>query len=267
MAEHPETPGKAHSPVEKATAAARSAGHGPGSAHSVGQGIEAGSGRWSFGGQVADTFESHIERSVPGYREGHELVARLSDWFLYDGATAIEIGCSTGALTRRLAEWNQGRRVRILGLEIEPAMAEAARRHCEDLPAVEIREADALTAELEPADLIVSYYTMQFVRPALRQRMFDRVFETLNWGGAFVMFEKVRAPDARFQDLMTTLYSDFKLDQGFDEAEIVHKTRSLKGVLEPFSTQGNLDMLDRAGFSDRMGVYKRLCFEGFLAIK
>ena len=233
----------------------------------VGQSIETANGRWTFGGSVADTFESHIERSVPGYREGHDLVARLSDWFLYDGAVAIEIGCSTGALTRRLAEWNEGRRARIVGLEIEPAMAEAARRHCDGLPAVEIREGDALVEDLEPADLIVSYYTMQFVRPALRQRLFDRIYAALNWGGAFVMFEKVRAPDARFQDLMTTLYTDFKLDQGFDEAEIVHKTRSLKGVLEPFSTQGNRDLLERAGFRDHMTVFKRLSFEGFLAIK
>ena len=28
------------------------------------------------------------------------------------------------------------------------------------------------------------------------------------------------------------------------------KTRSLKGVLEPFSTQGNTDMLERSGFKD-----------------
>ena len=45
------------------------------------------------------------------------------------------------------------------------------------------------------------------------------------------------------------------------------KTRSLKGILEPFSTQGNLDLLSRAGFVDVMTVQKYLCFEGFLAIK
>lgn len=233
----------------------------------VGQDIEAGNGRWSFGGNVADTFEDHIERSVPGYREGHDMVARLSDWFLHEGATALEIGCSTGALTRRLARWHEGKGVRIIGLEIEADMVAAARRACDGLAGVEIRQGDALEAEPEPVDLVVSYYTMQFVRPARRQELFDRIYASLNWGGAFVMFEKVRAPDARFQDMMSTLYSDFKLDQGFDEAEIVHKTRSLKGVLEPFSSQGNLDMLARAGFVDTMTVFKHLCFEGFLAIK
>ena len=45
------------------------------------------------------------------------------------------------------------------------------------------------------------------------------------------------------------------------------KTRSLKGILEPFSTQGNIDMMKRAGFVDITTVQKSLCFEGFFAIK
>jgi tRNA (cmo5U34)-methyltransferase len=45
------------------------------------------------------------------------------------------------------------------------------------------------------------------------------------------------------------------------------KTRSLKGVLEPFSTQGNIQLLKRSGFKDIMTVFKYGCFEGFLAIK
>jgi len=236
-------------------------------AGNVGQNIHADNGRWSFGGRVADSFEDHIERSVPYYREGHETIAKISDWFLHPGNTAIELGCSTGALTRKLAQWHAGKGVRIVGLEIEPEMVAAAERSCAGLDGVEIRLDDALTADLEPADLIASYYTIQFVPPAKRQDLFNRIYATLNWGGAFLMFEKVRAPDARFQDMMSTLYSDFKLEQGFDPAEIVHKTRSLKGVLEPFSTQGNLDMMARAGFVDVTTVFKHLCFEGFLAIK
>ncbi len=233
----------------------------------VGQEIEAGNGRWTFGGAVSDTFEAHIERSVPAYREGHEMVAKLSDFFLYDGARAVEIGCSTGALLRRVAEWNKGKNVTLTGIEVEPAMAKAARKACADYPEIDILDGDVMAMDLALADLIVSYYTVQFIRPAQRQQLFDRIYQSLNWGGAFVLFEKVRAPDARFQDIMSSLYVDFKLDNGFDEAEIVHKARSLKGVLEPFSTEGNFDLMRRAGFVDHMTVFKHLCFEGFLAIK
>jgi tRNA (cmo5U34)-methyltransferase len=81
------------------------------------------------------------------------------------------------------------------------------------------------------------------------------------------MFEKVRGPDARFQDMSVALYSDFKARNGFSADEILNKTSSLKGVLEPFSTEGNLGLLRRAGFTDIMSVMKWVCFEGFLAIK
>ena len=47
----------------------------------------------------------------------------------------------------------------------------------------------------------------------------------------------------------------------------IAKARSLKGVLEPFSTAGNLGLMERAGFVDIMSVFKYVCFEGFLAIK
>jgi tRNA (cmo5U34)-methyltransferase len=93
------------------------------------------------------------------------------------------------------------------------------------------------------------------------------VYEALNWGGAFFCFEKVRGPDARFQDIMSAVYTDYKLEQGYTEEEIVGKARSLKGVLEPFSTEGNLGLMERCGFVDVMTIFKYACFEGFLAIK
>ena len=124
-----------------------------------------------------------------------------------------------------------------------------------------------MNVDMAGADLIVSYYTLQFVPPATRQYLVDKVYQSLNWGGAFLLFEKVRAPDARFQDYAAQIYADFKLDGGFSTDEIVNKTRSLKGVLEPFSTQGNVDLLKRAGFVDVSSIMKWVCFEGFLAIK
>jgi len=67
--------------------------------------------------------------------------------------------------------------------------------------------------------------------------------------------------------MQTSLYTDYKLERGYSPTEIINKSRSLKGVLEPFSTAGNIDLLKRAGFKDIMPVMKYLCFEGFVAIK
>lgn len=233
----------------------------------VGDAISVKNARWSFGGDVPQTFDQHIIRSVPQYEQGHEIVVALSDFFIRNGSVVYELGCSTGELTRRLAEANCDRDVSITGLEIERAMVEEANRKNSDLSKVRICQADILDEELDAADLIVSYYTIQFVNPAMRQLLFNKIYNSLNWGGGLILFEKVRAADARFQDMMSSLYVDFKLQNGFTEEEIVSKSRSLKGVLEPFSTQGNTDMMRRAGFVDIMTVFKHLCFEGFLAIK
>jgi tRNA (cmo5U34)-methyltransferase len=233
----------------------------------VGDTISVAKARWSFGGSVPDTFDTHVSRSVPQYQQGHEIVVSLSDFFLRPGSRVYELGCSTASLTKQIAEANRDRPISIIGLEIEPAMVEAARRKTESFPNIEIRQADIIDVDLESADLIVAYYTIQFIQPAIRQVIFDKIYNALNWGGGFLLFEKVRAPDARFQDMMSSLYVDFKLQQGFSEQEIVNKSRSLKGVLEPFSTQGNIDLMKRAGFVDIMTVFKHLCFEGFLAVK
>lgn len=235
---------------------------------SVGHEISAPNAGWTFGNDVAETFVEHIRQSVPLYEEGHKLICQLSDFFVQSDSVVYEIGTSTGELIRKLAQHNATKPdTRWIGIDVEKAMAEKAASHCADVPNVSIVHDDARLMDLEPADMIVSYYTMQFVPPRSRQELFDKIYASLNWGGAFLIFEKVRGPDARFQDILTQLYTDFKIQNGFSNDEIVEKSRSLKGVLEPFSTQGNLDLLERAGFKDVVTVQKYLCFEGFLAIK
>ena len=234
----------------------------------VGHDIESKRASWSFDGNVADTFVDHVRQSVPMYDAGHDLATSISDYFIRDDSTCYEIGTSTGELLRKLARHHPHKPgVRWIGIDPVEAMVVKAKAHCADLANVEIICDDALTHSFEKADLFVSYYCVQFVQPRHRQDLINRIYERLHWGGALVMFEKVRGPDARFQDMSVALYNDFKARNGFSADEILNKTSSLKGVLEPFSTEGNLGLLRRAGFTDIMSVMKWVCFEGFLAIK
>jgi tRNA (cmo5U34)-methyltransferase len=234
----------------------------------VGHDIQTGRASWSFDGSVADTFVDHVRQSVPLYDAGHELITSISDYFVRDDSTCYEIGTSTGQLLRRLAEHHAHKPgVRWIGIDAVAPMAEKARDYCAGLSNVEVVAEDALTYSFEKADLFVSYYCVQFVQPRHRQDLINRIYELLHWGGALIMFEKVRGPDARFQDMSVALYNEFKARNGFSADEILNKTSSLKGVLEPFSTEGNLGLLRRAGFTDIMSVMKWVSFEGFLAIK
>lgn len=222
---------------------------------------------WSFGGDVPHVFDQHVSRSVPLYLEGHELILRLSDFFISSNSIVYDVGCATGLLLKQLADRHQDPSIRFIGIDREEGMIVECRRHCSDDKRLEFHHTEVFNMDLEPADFIISYYTMQFIRPRLRQTVYDQIFTCLNWGGAFILFEKVRAADARFQDIITQLYTDYKQDMGYSSEEILAKSRSLKGVLEPYSSQANLDMLARAGFKDTLSILKYLCFEGFLAIK
>jgi len=234
----------------------------------VGQKISAKNAGWTFGDNVPDTFVEHIKTSVPLYEMGHDLVCQLSDFFVKNDSVVYEIGTSTGELLKKLAVHNEAKAgAKWIGMDVEEAMVKAAVAHCKDIASINILHEDARLMDLEKSDFIVSYYTLQFIPPRHRQELFQKIYETLNWGGAFVFFEKVRGPDARFQDIVSQLYNEFKVNNGFTNDEIVEKARSLKGILEPFSTQGNLDLVERAGFKDVMTIQKYLCFEGFLAIK
>lgn len=233
----------------------------------VGDGIGATIAAWSFSGDTAKSFSSHVRKSVPLYSEGHDLICRISDYFVSDTSTVYELGVSTGVLTGKLAGRHAGKSARFIGIDTQEAMIAQAKKEMGELPNVEFHVDDINLFDYKPADLIVAYYTVQFVAPRVRQDLINRIYNALNWGGAFLLFEKVRAPDARFQDIATGIYTDFKLGQGYTPEEIVHKQRSLKGVLEPFSTEGNYGLLSRARFVDFFTVFKYIPFEGILAIK
>ena len=232
----------------------------------TGEGISTEPAEWSFRGDVPEAFTDHISKSVPLYNQGHTLVVELSEFFVCPDSVIYDLGCSTGNLTTRLADRHRDKGVEVIGIDIEPAMVEKAGRDNRRENII-YKETDLLTAEIQKTDFIIAYYTIQFTPPRVRQLIFDKLFNSLNWGGALVVFEKVRAPDARFQDYMTQLYNEYKISMGYSEQNIIAKSRSLKRVLEPYSTEANYAMMQRAGFTDIMTVQKYICFEGILAIK
>jgi tRNA (cmo5U34)-methyltransferase len=222
---------------------------------------------WSFE-NISEDFDSHIQKSIPLYQQGHELICQYSDFFLKPDSLVYDIGCSTGQFLAKLARRHpQKTGLRLTGIDTVEDMIGYARKLSVHDGRLSFIAANALDVEFERCDMVVANYTVQFLPPRVRQALIDAIYRALNWGGAFFMFEKVRAPDSRFQDYANQVYVEFKLDNGFSEAEIINKARSIKGVMEPFSSQGNTDMLKRAGFVDIVTVQKYVCFEGFLAIK
>ena len=234
---------------------------------SVDKGINQHNAGWSFE-NISENFDDHIQKSIPLYRQGHELICQYSDFFLKPDSVVYDIGCSTGQFLAKLARRHPHKAgLRLIGIDTVDDMIGYAKHLSAEDSRLSFIVGNALDMEFEHCDMIVANYTIQFLPPRVRQTLIDAIYRALNWGGAFFMFEKVRAPDSRFQDYASQVYTEFKLENGFSEAEIINKARSIKGVMEPFSSQGNTDMLTRAGFADIVTIQKYVCFEGFLAIK
>ena len=179
--------------------------------------------------------------------------------FLSKNSICYEIGCSTGTLIKSFSRHKEKKQAKFIGIDIDDMI----RGKNNKLKNVKFILGNANKIKFQKAGLIVAYYSMQFIRPSDRQKLFNKIFKALNWGGAFIMFEKVRARDARFQDMTVALYNEYKLNNGYTPTQIFNKTRSLKGILEPFSTKGNCELLNRAGFKDYMNIFKYVCFSAF----
>jgi len=223
---------------------------------------------WSFGGDVFKNFEKHIKKSVPLYSTTHELYLNLTDFFLQDKSNILDIGCSTGNFIGKVynRHKNNSKNLKYFGIDNTREMVKYCNKKFKK-EKINFKLRNIENFVISKCCIVSSFYTIQFISPKKRQNLINRIYKGLNWGGAFFMVEKVRGPDARFQDILNQVYTEFKLSQGFSEEQIINKSKSLKGILEPFSSKGNLDLLKRAGFKDIVTVFKYANFEGFLSIK
>ena len=222
--------------------------------------------KWTFKNHsVVKNFDKHISKSVPHYLESQDLIVSLSNFFLKDGGTFYDLGCSTGSLIEKVRKNNKEIKVKFIGLDNSKEMISFAKK--KNLKNCSFFTRDIVKENIKNADMIVSMFTMQFILPKYRQKIYDKIYKSLNWGGAFVLYEKIRGKDARFQDIFNFLYFDFKKKNKLDPIEILDKEKSLRGVLEPYTIQANLDFLKRAGFKDVTPISQYLNFLGFLAIK
>ncbi|MEX1057892.1 MAG: methyltransferase domain-containing protein, partial [Natronospirillum sp.] len=236
-------------------------------ATSVGDGIQASPKAWSFSGDTWQTFDDHIRRSIPFYDQLHELIVGYACEFARHDGWLYELGCSTGNLSQRLSLACPT--ARVCGIDAEPAMVAKAQKvrranleyHCADIRAF------SFTHSALKTDLVVLCYTLQFLPVNDRLPLLRRIHAALRPGGALVLAEKVKRQDKEFEDLCRRVHHHFKRQQGYTDAEIDAKDRSLEGVLVPLFEEENIGLLHQAGFRLVNSVFHNTAFEAWLAVK
>lgn len=232
----------------------------------VGDDLTAQNAAWSFGGDVPKNFQKHAKRSIPFYEEGHRLICYLSDFFLKNGSICYDLGTSTGELIKKLNERHSKKNIHYIGVDQEEKMIQEAIAK-NSSHNIEFKHSRLIHLDWQKSNLIISYYTIQFTQLNSRQELIHKIYQNLEVGGAFLFFEKILSDHSKLENIAQSIYTDYKLDEGYDFSDIVNKTRSLKGVLEPNTSTENIELLRKAGFKHIMPVYKWVCFEGLIAIK
>ena len=223
--------------------------------------------QFEFDEEVAIVFDDMLERSVPFYKESQKITQFFALKNLKENGILYDLGCSTASLLLNIhRELNV--EAKLVGLDNSEAMLNQARKKCEVYGAkIEVEYADILDYNYEMADVFVSNYTLQFVRPLVREELIKKIASNLNKDGVFIFSEKVISHHSKLNKDLIECYYGFKKEQGYSEYEIMQKREALENVLVPYSESENITMALNCGFSHCEVLFRWTNFATFIAIK
>jgi tRNA (cmo5U34)-methyltransferase len=195
----------------------------------------------------AKEFDGHIRASIRGLDDLRTEVVNASRYHVQSGTLVIDVGCSEGTVLRSVRDANRATRpgVRYLGIDVEPSFESHWRERAAD--DLEFRFADARSHRFDDASLVISLFTLQFIRARDRAPLLRRIYDGLIEGGALIIAEKVLASSARSQEMLMINYYAHKL-RAFSADEILRKALDLRGMMDPWEETRLLDALRSAGF-------------------
>ena len=225
---------------------------------------------FAFDANVVRVFPDMIQRSVPGYSTIIAMTGVLAERYARAGTHCYDLGCSLGASTLAMRALLDGRGCDIVAVDNSPAMIE----RCRDLIAadahttpVQLHLADINDIELHEASVAVMNFTLQFIAPAQREPLLQRIAAAMQPGGVLVLSEKIYFDDAHLQQLNTDLHHAFKRANGYSDLEIAQKRSALENVLIPETLATHRERLQRAGFASVDVWFQCFNFASLVAIK
>ncbi len=225
---------------------------------------------FEFDDKVATVFPDMIKRSVPGYSTVIATTGVLAEQYFSENSRIYDLGCSLGAATLTMRKALQGRNGEIIAVDYSQSMLERAQSLVEqdsaDFP-VQFLQADICDLVIENASMVVLNYTLQFIEPALRQPLIDKIYQSLRPGGILVLSEKITFADEHKQALFIDLHHSFKRANGYSDLEISQKRQAIENVLIPETIPQHRQRLEQAGFKCADVWFQCFNFASLLAVK
>ena len=222
-------------------------------------------GEWNFNGNIPSQFQEHVSDSVPYYETVHDLITELSYWYTTKGSNIYDLGSSTGYLASKLLPLIQKRELKYTGYDLSKDMVDFAReKHSNSLSFI---EDNILNVDFKNnTSVVYSVLTLQFLTVEERRELLNNIHNSLNEGGAFIIFEKIIAEDSETALIFDEIYQDFKA-KSLEAQHLIEKKQSLRGIMRPIKLEDNLQHLRESGFRTVNTFFQWGNFVGIIAVK
>ena len=218
-------------------------------------------------------FDEHIDKSIRGYQDLLSDIVSLSRYFVEKETNVYDIGCSTCKLTEAMLKKNQDiEDVHYYGIEVADGFVGDMKSREIKLNSdyswnkIKFLHEDVRDSMISNASLITSVFTLQFMSMRDRLPMIKKVYNGLNEGGAFIFAEKTICENAKFQEMITFNFYDYKR-KFFDTKDIMDKEQTLRNIMKPNTWKQIEKYIYDAGFKDVQPFWRNHMFVGAIAVK
>lgn len=228
-------------------------------------------GKWEFNQEVTNCFDEMLSRSIPAYADMRVLTERLGSKFVQRKTAIVDLGCSTGeAIKPFVSKYGAQNQYKLFDVS-EPMLEECKKRYSgwidNGLMTVENFDIRNGIDKNISASLVLSVLTLQFTPIEYRQKIVQSIYNSLNYGGCFILVEKILGSNYEIDNLLVDEYYRIKGEHSYTQEQISAKRKSLEGVLVPITAKWNEQLLGSAGFKKIDCFYRYLNFAGWICIK
>lgn len=225
---------------------------------------------FEFNKEVAAVFDDMLNRSVPLYSESIKRQAQLAARYYQEGSRIYDLGCSHGNLGIRILDQLKERPFSMVAVDNSRPMIEKYSRRLAKQD--NGRKVDLVCSLLEDikiknASIVLINLTLQFLDPAKRDFLMEKIYQGMNPNGILLLTEKTIHTDPDLDDLQIQFYKRFKIENGYSELEISQKRDALEKVLIPDTIETHRNRILGAGFATFDIWLKWFNFASMIAIK
>ncbi|CDU05744.1 Methyltransferase type 12 [Vibrio coralliirubri] len=187
---------------------------------------------WTFkNADVADGFDNHVREQLPWYLIATSMTAHLARNYLPEQGTFIDLGCSTGNITKACKNELVHRNATVVNIDNSEEMA--ARFD----GVGDVTTADIESYEIPEFDVCVMFLSLMFVPVSKRSELIANLVRKVNAGGVVIIVDKMESFSGYSGQVISRLTMANKLESGCSADDILKKELSLSGIQRPLKPE------------------------------